>query len=296
MNYRLKSLILTPMNILYAISPKLELQLMFYLKQGYKLRLDNPRTYNEKINWQKLYYHDPRFPVCSDKFLVRRFVEERGCGHILNTLLWEGFDPSDIPFDSLPEKFVIKVTHGSGFNILCRDKSALNREETVKKLRKWLKTKYIRCYGESWYGKEEPRVIVESFLESGSEKPLFDYKFFCYDGKPKYVYVDTWKDGAHHINMYDVDFTLRRDVSMGYPTDMSDDIRMPACYEEMLKIAETLSAGFPHVRVDLYSVKERPVFGEMTFSKGAGFDKILPYSFDEEMGADFHVRKYEDQE
>ena len=296
MNYRLKSLILTPMNILYAISPKLELQLMFYLKQGYKLRLDNPRTYNEKINWQKLYYHDPRFSVCSDKFLVRRFVEERGCGHILNTLLWEGFDPSDIPFDSLPEKFVIKVTHGSGFNILCRDKSALNREETVKKLRKWLKTKYIRCYGESWYGKEKPRVIVESFLESGSEKPLFDYKFFCYDGKPKYVYVDTWKDGAHHINMYDVDFTLRRDVSMGYPTDMSDDIRMPACYEEMLKIAETLSAGFPHVRVDLYSVKERPVFGEMTFSKGAGFDKILPYSFDEEMGADFHVRKYEDQE
>ena len=296
MNYRLKSLILTPMNILYAISPKLELQLMFYLKQGYKLRLDNPRTYNEKINWQKLYYHDPRFSVCSDKFLVRRFVEERGCGHILNTLLWEGFDPADIPFDSLPEKFVIKVTHGSGFNILCRDKSALNREETVKKLRKWLKTKYIRCYGESWYGKEKPRVIVESFLESGSEKPLFDYKFFCYDGKPKYVYVDTWKDGAHHINMYDVDFTLRRDVSMGYPTDMSDDIRMPACYEEMLKIAETLSAGFPHVRVDLYSVKERPVFGEMTFSKGAGFDKILPYSFDEEMGADFHVRKYEDQE
>ena len=128
------------------------------------------------------------------------------------------------------------------------------------------------------------------------EKPLFDYKFFCYDGKPKYVYVDTWKDGAHHINMYDVDFNLRRDVSMGYPTDMSDDIQKPACYEEMLQIAEKLSAGFPHVRVDLYQVAGRPVFGEMTFSKGAGFDKILPYSFDEEMGEDFHVRKYENQE
>ena len=296
MNYRLKSLILTPMNILYAISPKLELQLMFYLKQGYKLRLDHPRTYNEKINWQKLYYHDPRFSVCSDKFLVRSFVQERGCGQILNELLWEGFDPGQIPFDSLPEKFVIKVTHGSGFNILCRDKAALDREQTVQQLRKWLKTKYIRCYGESWYGKEKPRVIVEKYLESGSEKPLFDYKFFCYDGKPKYVYVDTWKDGAHHINMYDVDFNLRRDVSMGYPTDMSDDIQKPACYEEMLQIAEKLSAGFPHVRVDLYQVAGRPVFGEMTFSKGAGVDKILPYSFDEEMGEDFHVRKYENQE
>lgn len=296
MNYKLKSLILTPMNILYAISPKLELQLMFYLKQGYKLRLEDPQTYNEKINWQKLYYHNPLFSVCSDKFLVRQFVQDRNCGHILNDLLWEGFEPADIPFDSLPDRFVMKVTHGSGFNIICRDKKELNREETVQKLRKWLKTKYIRCYGENWYGKEKPRIVVETYLESGNDKPLFDYKFFCYDGEPKYVYVDTWKDGAHHINMYDVDFNLLKDVSMGYPTDMSDDIRRPACYEEMLEISRKLSKDFPHVRVDLYSVEDKPVFGEMTFSKGAGFDKILPYSFDLEMGKDFHVRKYENQE
>lgn len=296
MNYKLKSLILTPMNILYAISPKLELQLMFYLKQGYRLRLDAPQTYNEKINWQKLYYQNPLFGICSDKYLVREFVEERGCAEALNDLLWEGFDPERIPFDKLPKQFVIKVTHGSGFNILCRDRDRLDREETVVRLKKWLKTKYIRCYGESWYGKERPRVIVEKMLESGDGKPLFDYKFFCYDGEPRYVYVDTWKDGAHHINMYDVDFRLREDVSMGYPTDLSDDIRKPACYEEMLEIARKLSKGFPHVRVDLYCVKERPVFGEMTFSKGAGFDKILPYSFDVEMGEHFHVRKYESQE
>ena len=289
MNYTLKSFLLTPMNILYSISPKKEIELMFRLKQGYKLNLKDPTTYNEKINWIKLNYDNDDMSACSDKFLVRSFLENRDCAYILNDLLWEGYEPEQIPWDTLPDKFVIKVTHGSGFNIICKDKDSLDRRETVKKLKKWLKVKYLKCYGESWYGKHKPRVIVEKYLENDDGKPLFDYKFFCFDGVPRYVYVDTWKNGEHHINMYDIDFNLLENVSLGYPLDLDTSIQKPDNYEEMIEISKKLSKGFPHVRVDLYSVNGKTFFGEMTFSKGAGFDKIKPYEFDLEMGNHFKL-------
>lgn len=294
MNYTIKNLILLPMNFLYSVSPELELKLMFYLKQKYKLNLNNPITYNEKINWQKLYYHDSRMSICSDKYLVRKYVEEHECGYTLNTLLWEGFTPEEIPYDKLPDAFVIKVTHGSGFNIICRSKKDLNKKEVSKKIKKWLKSKYIKCYGESWYGRERPRIIVEKFLSNSDGRALFDYKFFCFNGKPEYVYVDTWKDGKHHINMYDADFNLLKDVSLGYPTDFNEGITKPINYDEMLDVATKLSKDFPHVRVDLYSVNGEVKFGEMTFSKGAGFDRILPYEFDVEMGKNFVVKEKKD--
>ena len=279
------------MNILYSINPKAELQLMFRLKQGYKLDLEDPKTYNEKINWQKLYYHNELFSTCSDKYLVREFVQKRGCGNYLNTLLWSGFNAENIPFDMLPKQFVIKASHGSGFNIICKDKNELNQTDAINKLNKWLKTRYIKCYGEYWYGVKQPRIVVEKYLEDPSKSRLFDYKFFCFDGEPYYVYVDTWKSGKHHINMYNADFTLREEVSLGYPTDFTTNIPKPNNYSEMINVAKKLSKGFPHVRIDLYDINERIVFGEMTFSKGAGFDRILPYEFDLEMGSHFKIRK-----
>lgn len=290
MNYRLKSLLLLPMNILYSIAPKHEIELMFWLKQGYRLNLKNPATYNEKINWIKLYYQNEDMSICSDKYLVREFIKSRGCEHALNELLWQGFNPESIPWDELPNKFVIKVTHGSGFNILCKNKNALDKAKTIKKLRRWLKVKYLKCYGESWYGKHKPRIIIEKYLENDNGQALFDYKFFCFNGVPLYVYVDTWKDGKHHINMYDIDFNLLNNVSLGYPQDLQSNIEKPSNYDEMVKLAKELSFGFPHVRVDMYSVNGKTAFGEMTFSKGAGFDKIKPYEFDVELGKRFDIK------
>ncbi len=287
MNYKLKSLILFPLNMLYSISPKTTLKLLFRLKQGYKLNLKNPKTYNEKINWIKLNYYNENMSICSDKFLVRNFLKERKCEKILNDLLWEGFDSKKIPWEELPDKFVIKVTHGSGFNVIVKDKANINREKIQKNLNKWLKTKYLKCYGERWYGKKKPRIVVEKYLENSNATPLFDYKFFCFNGQPKYVYVDTWKNGEHHINMYDIDLNLLKDVSLGYPQDLDSVIEKPSNYDEMLEISKKLSSGFPHVRVDLYSVDGKTIFGEMTFSKGAGFDRIKPYKFDLEMGESF---------
>lgn len=284
MDNLLKSVILTPLNILYRINPKLELEILFRLKCGYKLNLAHPRTYNEKIQWIKLYDKNPLMTKCCDKFAVREYVRSKGYGDILNELIWEGFNPEEIPFDKLPKKFVIKVTHGSTFNIICKNKAALNRNEVISKCRKWLSAKFLEAYGEWFYGVERPRVIVEKFLDGDNGEALFDYKIFCFNGIPKMVYIDTWKDGNHHINAYDIDLNYIKGVELGYPNDETTLIKKPDRWNEMVEIAKKLSEDFLHVRVDFYYTHGRIYFGELTFTKGAGFGKIKPIEFDYKMG------------
>ncbi len=284
MNNLKKNIILTPFNILYRISPKLDLEILFKLKLGYKLNLNNPVTYNEKLQWIKLYDKNPLMPKCCDKYVVREYIKSKGYEKILNKLIWEGFNPEEIPFDDLPDRFVIKVTHGSTFNIICTNKEKLDRKDTIKKCKKWLKAKFLPCYGEWFYGVENPRVIVEEYLEGDDGMPLFDYKFFCFNGKVQMIYVDTWKDGEHRINAYDTDFNLFKGVELGYPNDNETEVKVPKALKEMEEIAEKLSKDFLHVRVDFYYTHEKIYFGELTFTKGAGFGKIKPYEFDVKMG------------
>ena len=132
MNNITKNIILFPFNILYKISPEADLKVLFYLKQHYKLNLKNPKTYNEKLQWIKLYNKNSLMPKCCDKYTVREFVEKQECGEILNDLIWEGFKPEDIPFDNLPEKYVIKVTHGSTFNIIQDGTAKISRDEVIE--------------------------------------------------------------------------------------------------------------------------------------------------------------------
>ena len=285
MDTLLKNVILTPFNLLYRFSPELDLKILFRLKQGYQLNLKNPRTYNEKLQWVKLYDKNPLMPVCCDKFAVRKYVAEKGYSNLLNGFLWEGFRPEDIPFDMLPERFVIKATHGSTFNIICRDKAKLDRKKVIRRCKKWLKAKFLPCYGEWFYGIERLRIIVENYLEGDNGLLLFDYKFFCFSGKPKLIYVDTWKNGKHSINAYDEDFHLFPDVELGYPNDRTTRVERSECLEEMEKIAADLSKDFLHVRVDLYYTHGKIYFGELTFTKGAGFGKIRLFAFDVEMGS-----------
>ena len=280
-----KNIILTPFNLLYKISPKKTLELLFRLKVGHKLDLDNPKTYNEKLQWIKLYDKNELMTKCCDKYTVREYIESCGYSESLNDLYWQGYDPEDIPFDSLPNKFVIKVTHGSSFNIICNDKRKLDRRGTIKKLNKWLKAKFIPCYGEWFYGVEKPRVIVEKYLENEDDSPLFDYKFFCFNGEPKLIYIDTWRDNEHHINAYDTEFNLLPSVKLGFENDLIINIKKPENLDMMLDYARNLSKPFLHVRVDLYNVNNNIVFGELTFTKGAGFSKIEPHSFDVTMGS-----------
>lgn len=280
-----KNVILTPFNILYKFSPEKTLKILFRLKQGHPLNLKNPRTYNEKLQWIKLYDRNPLMPMCCDKYTVREYIKSKGHEEILNHIIWQGFDPEEIPFDELPEQFVIKATHGSSFNIICAEKSKLDPQDTVRKCRKWLKARFLPCYGEWFYGVERPRILIEEYLEGDNGMPVFDYKIFCFNGVPKMAYVDTWRNGIHTINAYDAGFHLLRGIELGYPNDTETPVKKPERWDEMIQIASDLSQDFLHVRVDLYYTHGRIIFGELTFTKGAGFGKIRPLEFDYQMGS-----------
>ena len=277
-----KRLVLTPFNILYKISPKLELKLLFRIKQGYKLNLKNPTTFNEKLQWIKLNDKNPLMPKCVDKYTVREYVESKGCKDILNELLWEGFNPDDIPYDELPDKFVIKVTHGSTFNIICTDKSKLNIEESNKKLKTWLKEKFLPCYGEWFYGVEKPRIIVEKFIES--DDGLKDYKVFCFNGEPKYIGVYSDRDkGNTKQELYDINWN-ELEGKTGQFAEQLNKTSEPGKLSDLLNYAKILSKDFNHVRVDFFIEKDKIYFGELTFTSGAGFDKFSSKEFDTEVG------------
>ena len=284
MNNLVKSVILTPFNLLYRVNPTLELKILFRLKCGYKLNLENPKTYNEKLQWIKLNEKNPLLTKCCDKYAVREYVESKGCGEILNELIWEGFDPADIPFDDLPDKFVIKVTHGSTFNIICKDKSKLDREKTVKSCNKWLKAKFLEAYGEWFYGKERPRVIVEKYLDDGTGR-LRDYKIYCFNGEPRFIGLDSGDEskGEHYKDIYDTDWNLIPGYEMAYPNS-GIAVEKPEELDELLKYSKILSSDFLHARVDFYLVEGRVIFGEITFTNSAGFGRVEPEEFALKMG------------
>ena len=291
MNSKMKKILLAPMNLLYTISPKTEICLMFLLRNGYKLNLKEPATFNEKLNWMKLYYRNDYMPMCADKYAVRKYVEESGCGELLTNLLWEGFDAKDIPFNDLPDKFVIKVTHGAGNNIICKSKSELNISKTISTLNKWLKEKYLPAYGEWFYGIEKPRIIVEEFLSPDGATLPKDYKLYCFNNI----------DGDHGVGMtaiYQGRYTDKfnktifnskwekiSDVVFGENINTSNLIVKPTEYDKLVDYALKLAKPFPHARVDFYIINNKIYFSEITFMTGAGYNKISPRSFDEKLGS-----------
>lgn len=290
MNNLQKNILLTPFNILYKISPELDLKLLFRIKQGYKLDLNAPKTYNEKLQWIKLYDRNPLMPKCCDKYTVRQYVEDQGCSEILNHLIWYGFDPEDIPFAEFPEKYVIKVTHGSTFNIIQDGTKKIAKKEVIDKCRKWLNAKFLPCYGEWFYGIERPRVIVEDFIESQDDEQLRDYKVFCFNGEPRVIRVDTDRFTDHKMDFFDTDWNRIEGAGMGYPVS-SRAFPKPVVLNDFVKYAGVLSKPFYHARVDFYIVGERIYFGEITFTNGAGFDRFSTYDFDLMMGDWMHLDK-----
>lgn len=282
MNTVTKSMVLAPFNLLYKINPALELKLMFKLKQGYCLNLQNPKTFNEKLQWIKLYDKNEWMPKCCDKYAVREYIQKMGGVDLLNILYWHGTNPNEIPYDTLPDKFVIKVTHGSTFNIIVTDKSKLDKEDTKNKLNRWLKIKFIPCYGEWFYGKVPPQIIIEQYLEDGHSNDLYDYKVFCFNGKAKLVDVHCGRFGTHKRNIYDLDWNLQK---VNFKYENFEGIDKPAVLDELIRRAEILSSAFYHARVDFFIVNNKIYFGEITFTNGAGFDHITPYEFDLKMGS-----------
>ena len=287
MNTLVKNAVLMPFNLLYKVSPEVCLKALFRLKQGYPLNLKAPRTFSEKIQWIKLNDRNPLMPRCADKYEVRGYVEERGCGRYLNELLWHGSDPAQIPFDELPDQYVIKATHGSTFNVINDGSAPIDREQMVAQFKKWLATDFLPCYGEWFYGHKggvEPGIVVERYLEGNSEHGLDDYKVFVINGRARLVLVCTGRsNGSHCEDIYDLDWNHMTEVDMGEPAS-GLDIPRPSCLDEMVKVAETLAEPCALARVDFFLGEGAPIFGEITFTSGSGFDRLHPRAFDFEMG------------
>jgi len=251
-----------------------------------KLNLNNPVTYNEKIQWLKLYDHNPLYTTLVDKYEVKEYVSKLiGDEYIIPTLgVWDRFD--DIDFDTLPEQFVLKCTHDSGGLTICTDKSKLDREVSRQKMEKYLKRNYYLQSREWPYKNVKPRIIAEKYMEDEESNELRDYKFFCFDGEVKMMFIATERQNKNtetRFDFYDTEFN-HIDMRNGHP-NADNPIEKPVCFEKMIELAAVLSKGIPHVRVDFYEVNGKVYFGEMTFHHWSGFVPFEPEEWDATIGS-----------
>lgn len=266
------------------LSDKQYLKLIYWSETGKRLNLQNPQTYNEKIQWLKLNDRKPEYTIYADKYAVRSYVSETIGEQYLIPLIDVYDSVDEIEFDSLPNQFVLKCTHGSASNIICKNKDKLDIRDSKKKLRKWMKKNWY-WFGREWsYKNIKPKIICEKYMIDESGYDLKDYKIFCFNGEPKLIQVDFNRFINHKRNLYTINWELL-DVKIKRPNDPNFSVAKPNKLEEMLQCARLLSKDIPHVRVDFYSIKDRIYFGEMTFYHGSGFEKFEPERFELEMGS-----------
>lgn len=248
----------------------------YRLETGKRLDYRNLQTYNEKIQWLKLYESTPLKTKLADKYLVREYVQDRIGKQYLIPLLgvWDAFD--DIDFDALPDQFVLKCNHGCGYNLVVKDKSSFDRESAKKKFDRWMKRNYafVSCRLELHYKDIKPRIIAEKYIEQ-MDGNLYDYKIHVFDGIPKIIQVIGDRDLLHHKAkeaFFDPDWNQ---VDLMYHTyeQYTELPEKPNNLKEMLQAASTLGSGFRYVRVDLYDISGEIKFGEMTFAPKSGFGK-----------------------
>ena len=259
------------------------LKYMFYQRLGYRLHIKSPRSFNEKIQWIKLYDRNPLYTKLADKFQVRDFVKVKIGEKYLIPLLGVWERPEQIDFNSLPNQFVLKCNHGMGCNIICKDKKTLDQEKTKRLLAKWLKTDYSHYKREYHYKAIKPLIVCEQFMKDNKTDELIDYKFFCIGGKVQMIQMDFDRYKNHKRNLYDTNWNLL-DLRISFPNYLNINIPRPDSLDEMIKCAETLSEGFLQVRVDLFLINNAIYFGEMTFTSGAGFSRYEPIEEDFKLG------------
>lgn len=285
---RLRQWLLTQMmraarrGLLRFVPDALYLKIQYYLKLGERLNLKRPVLYNEKLQWIKLYDREARYATFVDKIDVRTFVS----GVIGDTYLIPAIQMADraedIDWASLPNRFVLKCTHGSSCNIICRDKTALDIDAAMGDIRAYMRRNWFDTSREWPYKDVKPRILIEEFLESGTGDVPLDYKIMCFHGKPYYIIVDVDRYQGHKRNYYDPDWNLVP-IFNRHP-NYDGDIPRPEKLDEMLKIAEKLSKGLRHIRIDLYAILGKVYFGEMTFFHGYGMEVFRPRDFERHMG------------
>ncbi len=275
---------LTKLGVFNGLSDEQYLKLKYKNVVGRNLDLENPKTFNEKLQWLKLYNRKPEYTMMVDKYKVREYIAQALGEEYLIPLLGVWDDPEDIDFDALPDQFVLKCNHNSGLGMcICKDKSKLDIPKVKDELRKGLQQNYYLSNRE-WPYKDVPRkIIAEKYMEDASGD-LKDYKFYCFNGVMKFVMINSDRntDKPTRADYFDRDFNWL-DFTWGY-SHAEVQPQKPEQFEEMVAIAERLSKGLPHIRVDLYDCNGKIYFGELTFFDGSGFDKIEPLEWDYKIG------------
>ncbi len=264
----------------------------FYRCHGYRLNLDDPGSFNEKIVWRKIYDRNPLFPLLTDKYRSREFVVERlgkeAGEKILVPLLFVTEDPEEIPFDDLPEEYIIKPNHGSGWHIIVEKGNPARPKEIVSKCRKWLRKTYGRRRMEWAYSEIKPLIQIEMLLKDSKGKIPTDWKFEIFNGRVGIVYLLHDRFGTPSEAIYDRDFnrlwvcTFQKDAL---------DTERPEAFEEIVDIVEELASDIDFLRVDLYNVDGRIFFGEFTLYPASGLYRYEPVSFDLDKGEKWRLDK-----
>lgn len=271
------------------IDLKTEIMNWYEVYTGKSINLDRPETFNEKIQWLKLYDSKPIKGELSDKYSVRDYVRDKLGEQYLVPLygVWNSFD--EIDFDKLPERFVLKCTHGSGTNEIVYSKDAIDYPALRDKFCRWMDINYAYACGfEMHYNYITPRIIAEEYLQTSDGSDLRDYKVHVFDGKAKIIQVDIDRMHEHRRNVYTPEWEYIP-CSILYPTAPDVSIEKPECLNELIRISELLAKDFIYVRTDFYIVDGRIYFGEMTFTHGSGVEKFTPEAFDMEMGSWMHL-------
>lgn len=260
-----------------------------YLKRKYKacmgkeIHLDSPQTFNEKLQWLKLHDRKPEYTTMVDKYAVKMYVADIiGEKYIIPTLgVWNHFD--EIDFDKLPNQFVLKCTHDSGGIVICKDKNKLDLKSAKKKIEKSLKQNYYWS-GREWpYKDVKPRIIAEEYMIDESGYELKDYKFFCFNGEPKMMFIATDRGSDTKFDFYDMEFN-HLPFTNGHP-NANKQIKKPKNYSTMLALSAKLSFGIPHVRVDFYNINGKIYFGELTLFHWSGLVPFEPEEWDYKLGS-----------
>ena len=261
------------------------LKMLWRLKFHKSLNLDNPQTFNEKLQWLKIHDRKPIYTTMADKYVVKKYVADKiGGEYIIPTLgVWESFE--DINFDILPNQFVLKCTHDSGGIIIVKDKNNFDKKSARKLLERNLIRNFYYC-GREWpYKNVPPRIIAEKYMEDSQDKELRDYKFYCFDGKVHALLLVTNRHGKGkmYFDYFDSEFS-HLNLTNHWHSNAPVTPRKPYSFDTMIELAKILSTGIPHVRVDFYEMNGRVYFGEMTFYNNSGFLKIHPDDWEIEWG------------
>lgn len=244
-------------------------------RYGKEINLKNPKTISEKLQWLKLFYRNDNMPICSDKYDIRIYLKKHGYEHLLNEVLAvyeseEEIDNMDI--ESLPNSFVVKATHGSSWNLICKDKSKINWKVQKKIFKQWLGLN-LYVFGREWNYKDlKPKILIEKMIDY---KPLIDYKITCFNGEPKYFQINNEDETGRYVDFYDINWN-KLNISLKRYTPSKNLLTPPQNLSKLIQISKILSQEFPFVRVDFYNFENTIILGELTFFPGGGLTPFYP--------------------